>query len=94
LQIFQISSLNHHISILKLTVHKAYIEYLTTGQLPIFPPSDTDDERAWYSPKLQRTRWYDLFDVDDRVDAFRAVWGVVGWLTRDDGKNSETASTS
>ncbi|SMY25112.1 unnamed protein product [Zymoseptoria tritici ST99CH_1A5] len=85
-EIFQVSSLNHHVSILKLTVHNAYTEYITTGQMPMSPPQSATDEngeeRQWHTPKLQRTRWYDLFNVDDRVEAFRALWGVMEWLTR------------
>ena len=80
-----VSSLNHHISILKLTVHDAYLDYLDTERLPD-PPMPAD--QAWCSPRLQRTEWYDLLDVDGRVQAFRALWGVIAYLSRD----SETAA--
>ncbi|KAL2358468.1 hypothetical protein BJ546DRAFT_832950 [Cryomyces antarcticus] len=77
-EVYMISSLNHHISILKLTVHPAYIDYLTFGTLPEPLPA----HGSWCSPSLQRTKWYDLFDLDDRVGAFRALWGIMSYLMR------------
>ncbi|KAJ4984710.1 hypothetical protein SVAN01_09824 [Stagonosporopsis vannaccii] len=76
--VFMVSSLNHHISLLKLHVHSAYLRYLTEGELPEIQPSDPD----WCSPKLQRTRWFDLFKADDRSEAMRGLWGVMSYLMR------------
>ncbi|KAF2134589.1 hypothetical protein P153DRAFT_278828 [Dothidotthia symphoricarpi CBS 119687] len=76
--VFMVSSLNHHISVLKLRVHPLYLQFLTEGHLPEDTPPDAD----WCSPKLQRTRWYDLFDVDDRTEAMRGIWGVLSYLMR------------
>ena len=73
-----VSSLNHHISILKLTIHKEYVEFLRTTALPQPVPTDP----GWCSPRLQRTPWFDFFDVDQRTQAFRALWGVMEYLTR------------
>ena len=77
-QVFMISSLNHHISILKLTVHDAYMEYLASDTLPNPLPAHSD----WCGPKLQRSEWFDLFDVEQRVLAFRGIWGVMEYLSR------------
>ena len=84
-QIFLVSCLFHHVSILKLTVHDAYTEYLTTGAMPKLTPAEED----WCSPKLERTDWYDLLDQEGRVEAFRSIWGVMEYLNRD-----TTASSS
>lgn len=73
-----ISSLNHHISVLRLRVHPLYMKYLTNGVMPHDVPLETD----WCSPKLQRTRWFDLFSVDDRTEAMRGIWGVMSYLMR------------
>lgn len=78
IQVFVVSSLNHHISLLKLHVHSAYLRYITDGEFPEIQPSDPD----WCSPKLQRTRWFDLFNVDDRSEAMRGIWGVMSYLMR------------
>jgi hypothetical protein len=42
--VFIVSSLNHHISLLRLTVHDKYLEFLLSGTLPpsSFPPSHTN----------------------------------------------------
>lgn len=102
-QIFMVSSLNHHISILKLTVHEAYLDFLETEKIPTHfrpdPPIPAD--QGWCSPRLERTQWYDLFNVDERVQAFRALWGAMAYLSREierptaggaDGADDEVAS--
>ncbi|CAE6997826.1 hypothetical protein PTTW11_00602 [Pyrenophora teres f. teres] len=83
--VFMVSSLNHHISLLKLCIHPAYLEYITEGKLPEHSPSDPD----WCSPKLSRTRWFDLFNVNDRVEAMRGLWGIMSYLMRAGGKGHE-----
>ena len=89
-QIFLVSCLFHHVSILKLTIHDAYTEYLTTGSMPEQTPAEED----WCSPKLERTEWYDLLDQEGRVEAFRSIWGVMEYLNRDKTANrSEGVST-
>jgi hypothetical protein len=86
-QVFMVSSLNHHISLLKLRVHPLYMEYLTNGKLPESTPSDMD----WCSPKLQRTRWFDLFSIEDRTEAMRGIWGVFSYLMRtEDQRQKDT----
>lgn len=81
MQVFLVSSLNHHISILKLSVHSAYLEYLLTGMMPMVSPED----ESWSSPEIVRSPWYDLFKPDDRIEAMRGLWGVVGYLARTSG---------
>jgi len=80
-----VSSLNHHISLLKLCIHPAYLAYITEGKLPDQSPSDSD----WCSPKLSRTRWFDLFNIDDRIEAMRGLWGILSYLMRADDKRHE-----
>ncbi|UPX09674.1 uncharacterized protein EKO05_0000358 [Ascochyta rabiei] len=83
--VFLVSSLNHHISLLKLHVHPAYLEYITYGKYPDSQPSDPN----WCSPKLQRTRWFDLFSVEDRTEAMRGLWGIMSYLLRAKGGGQE-----
>jgi len=78
-QIFLVSCLYHHVSILKLTIHDAYTEYLTTGSMP----KQTPDQEDWCSLKLERTVWFDLLDQTGRVEAFSCIWGVMEYLSRD-----------
>ncbi|KAF2845431.1 hypothetical protein T440DRAFT_522669 [Plenodomus tracheiphilus IPT5] len=87
--VFMISSLNHHISVIKLHIHPLYLQYITEGKLPNNLPADTD----WCSPKLQRTRWFDLFSIEDRTEAMRGVWAVMSYLMRANGENPENLVT-
>ena len=70
-----ISSINHHIAILHLRIHRRYLDIVTTGESSAPASSDTA-EQPWYVLKLRRTRWYDLLDARDRVEAFEGVWAV------------------
>ncbi|KAK5710651.1 hypothetical protein LTR17_018755 [Elasticomyces elasticus] len=73
--VFMVSSLNHHISIVKLTVHDTYIDSLVAGK--------SLEDRP--KPTLQRSQWFDLFDPQQRVEALRGIWGVMAYLTRESG---------
>ncbi|KAL2826919.1 hypothetical protein BJY01DRAFT_142810 [Aspergillus pseudoustus] len=70
--IYLLSSINHHLSILHLRIHRRYLDILTTGSSNIPPESPAD--HPWHVLKVRRTRWYDLFDAQDRVEVFRGIW--------------------
>ena len=78
-QIYLFSALNHHISIVHLRVYHRYIEHLgkqhrKSKVVPLGQP--------WYRLEMRRTRWYDLFSMEDRVEAMRGIWAVMGCLMR------------
>lgn len=77
-QVFLVSSLNTHVSILVLHVHNHYLQYLNEGTFPPTQPANAD----WRNPTLERTRWFDLFDINDRLELMRVLWGVISYLTR------------
>ncbi|KAL9096506.1 MAG: hypothetical protein Q9165_001503 [Trypethelium subeluteriae] len=77
-QVFLVSSMNRHVSILKLRVHASYIRYITNGEWPDVPP----DDEGWDAPLLQRSQWYDLFDQEQRAEAVRGIWGVLTYQMR------------
>lgn len=83
-QIYLISSVIHHISIVHLRVPTRYVAYI--GQTTPPPADFVPSQHPWYVLKVRRSRWYDLFDKEDRVEAMRGVWGVVGWLMRSEKK--------
>ncbi|KAJ5400358.1 hypothetical protein N7465_010847 [Penicillium sp. CMV-2018d] len=68
--IYMVSSINHHVSILHLRVHRRYLDMLTNGE-STFP---TTEGEPWHVLKLQRTRWFDLLDTNDRIEALKGVW--------------------
>ncbi|KAJ6134357.1 hypothetical protein N7523_000679 [Penicillium sp. IBT 18751x] len=78
--VYMISSINHHIAILHLRVHRRYLEVLTQGDSTY--PTDSDPDQPWHVLKLQRTRWYDLFDANDRVEALKATWSLFHYQLR------------
>jgi hypothetical protein len=78
LQVYVLSSMYYHVSILKLRVHGAYLDFVATGNFPETIPEDKD----WCHPVLQRSKWFDLFNMNDRIEAFRCLWGIMCYLTR------------
>lgn len=81
LQIYMLSSINHHIAILHLRVHRRYLEVMTTGQSD-FPPESDTPEQAWHELRLRRTRWYDLLNGEDRVEVFKGIWSIFHYMLR------------
>lgn len=75
-----VSSINHHISILHLRVHRRYLEIVTTGESDC--TTESDEDQPWYDLKLRRTRWYDFFEVKDRVEAFEGIWRIFHYNLR------------
>ena len=87
---FLISSIFHHISILKLEVHPLYIEFMLTGEKP---SPDSLPDNSWCRPKMSRSRWYSLLSAEDRVEAYRGIWGVFAYLMRAEGTTPRAKST-
>lgn len=103
LQVFLISSINHHVSILRLKVHKSYISFIETGEAPSqTQPTSSDNDSdtklespPWFVLELRRSKWYDIFSADDRVEVMRGIWGIMAWLMRGHvPEDKEVASTS
>ena len=61
-----------------MVIHGAYIDYLTDGQMVDSFPKD----EAWSTPTLQRSPWFDLLDMDERLQALRGLWGIMTFLMR------------
>jgi len=83
-----ISSLYHHVSILRLEVHPDYINFLETGNGPLYP----DPSEQWFSPTVLRTKWYDLLSPEDRGELLRAVWGVLSYSMRNEAATDRRPS--
>lgn len=83
--IYLVSSVNHHVSILHLRIHQNYIDHLQN-------PSNTPNvaQQPWYILEMKRTKWFDLFIAEDRVEAMRGIWAVIGWQMRDTSGDRET----
>ncbi|KAL8798505.1 MAG: hypothetical protein Q9182_006612 [Xanthomendoza sp. 2 TL-2023] len=78
--IYLISSLNHHISIVNIRIDDRYLDFITYGSTqPDFDPF----AQEWWVLDVKRSKWFDLFDPEDRGQAMRGIWGVMSWMTRD-----------
>ena len=40
-------------------------------------------QQPWYVLEMKRSKWLDLFVADDRVEAMRGIWAILGWQMRD-----------
>ncbi|KAJ5590189.1 hypothetical protein N7450_004161 [Penicillium hetheringtonii] len=79
--IYMVSSINHHISILHLRVHKRYLEILTFGESN-FPADNADADHPWHVLKLQRSKWYDILDPNERVEGLKCIWTLFHYQLR------------
>lgn len=86
-EIFLVSSINHHISILCLRIHKKYIDYLE--KTPTQSEISNAPQQSWYTLEMKRSKWFDLLIADDRVEAMRGIWAVLGWQMRDMTENND-----
>ncbi|CZS95119.1 uncharacterized protein RAG0_04897 [Rhynchosporium agropyri] len=69
--IFLMSALNHHISIVRARVSEKLLSVLDGGE-----------EDEWDRLEVRRTKWYDLYLGEERVEAMGCIWGVMAWLMR------------
>ncbi|KAI5466481.1 hypothetical protein BGZ63DRAFT_376301 [Mariannaea sp. PMI_226] len=74
--IFVVSSLFHHISILRVRVPNRLL-----GALDGAPDPDPT-KRGWGKVDAWRSEWYDLFQVDQRVEAMKLVWVMMAYQMR------------
>ncbi|KAK4179699.1 hypothetical protein QBC36DRAFT_63215 [Triangularia setosa] len=77
--IFVISGLFHHISVVRVRVPIRLLEVLE-GNL-----SDTDKKggRSWGKLEVRRSQWFDFFKKEERIKAVQLLWGVMAWLMRE-----------
>lgn len=75
-----LTSINHHMAILHLRIHQRYLDIVTTGDSQ--QSQNQNQEEPWYVLKLRRTRWYNLLDGGDRVEALRGVWEIFHCMMR------------
>ncbi|KAI9751002.1 MAG: hypothetical protein M4579_006212 [Chaenotheca gracillima] len=85
--IYLFSSLNHHVSIVDFRFHAAYLGVLDSGKVPD-GSMDTSDGVPWYELNMRRTRWYDLFKAEDRIEVLRGLWAIMGFMMRENTRRA------
>ena len=90
--IFLVSSLNHHISVLRMRVSDRYLAWLQGGGGREESASSEESFQAQANSgmlQLWRTKWYDLFIPEERLEAQKGVWNVMGWLMKQEGQEGK-----
>lgn len=75
--IFLISALNHHVSIIRARVPDLLLEALE-GKVA-----------EWERVVVWRSRWFDLFLKEDRIQGMDLIWGMMAWLMRSEQPEPE-----
>ncbi|KAI5919743.1 hypothetical protein F4810DRAFT_473769 [Camillea tinctor] len=89
--VFVVSSLFHHVSVLRVRVPERLLDVLDGG---VEEQEEGEGEgrkegirkggRSWGKLEVWRSRWFDLFLVEERLEAMRLVWGMMAWVMRKD----------
>ncbi|KAK0648793.1 hypothetical protein B0T16DRAFT_456248 [Cercophora newfieldiana] len=80
--IFVVSALFHHVSFLRVRVPDRLLRVLDGGE---------DAGKCWGRLEVRRSKWYDLFLVEERLEAMRMVWSMMGYLMRREDEESKGA---
>ncbi|KAK1753488.1 hypothetical protein QBC47DRAFT_386521 [Echria macrotheca] len=75
--IFVVSALFHHVSVLRVRVPDRLLAVLD-GQ----PDDDDGKGRSWGRLEVRRSRWFDLFKGEERLQAMQLIWGMMAYLMR------------
>ncbi|EOO02541.1 hypothetical protein UCRPA7_1925 [Phaeoacremonium minimum UCRPA7] len=76
--VFVVSALFHHISILRVKVPARLLEVFDGAP----DVAGGGGARSWGTVEVLRSRWYDFFRADERVEAMRLVWSMMAYLMR------------
>ena len=79
--IFLLSCLNHHVSVVRVRVPTSLLDELE-GERALGQGQEREKCVMW------RSRWFDMFLAEDRVEAMTCIWGMMAYMMRkeDDGE--------
>ncbi|CAJ2508569.1 Uu.00g135950.m01.CDS01 [Anthostomella pinea] len=84
--VFVLSSLFHHLCVLRVRVPHRLLQVLDGGSDKEGEEGEGEghepDERCWGRLEMWRSRWFDLFVVEERLEALRLLWGMMAWAMR------------
>lgn len=90
--VFLVSSLNHHVCIVRARVPDGLLAALggeraegAKGAERVEGGSGIEVEgggEEWERVEIRRSKWYDLYQSSERVEAMGVIWGMMAWLMR------------
>jgi hypothetical protein len=87
--VFVISSLFHHVSVLRVRVPDRLLEILEGAGEDGEGVGPGDGSRSWGKLEVWRSPWYDFFKVDERLPAMQLVWSMMAYLMRQEEDPAE-----
>lgn len=75
--IFVVSSLFHHVSIMRVRIPQRLLDALDGETEP-----NNGQDRSWGNVPAWRSPWFDLFSVEGRTEAMKMLWAVMTWQMR------------
>ncbi|KAI0431284.1 hypothetical protein F5Y09DRAFT_305281 [Xylaria sp. FL1042] len=100
--VFVISSLFHHLCVLRVRVPDRLLLVLDGAVEDVAEKGEEQeqgaegerDEYSWGKLEIWRSKWFDLFVVEQRLEAMRLLWGMMAWSMRqtDGGKDEVMAN--
>jgi len=76
--VFVISSLFHHVSVLRLRVPSRLLD--------VFDGAEDGGDIPWGELALWRSKWFDLFVAAERIEAMKLLWSVFAYQMRRTGQ--------
>lgn len=78
-EIYMLSSVNHHIALVKMKVHPDYLAWLESGDEVKAEVIDGSRKDVLH---VQRSKWYDMFEKEARKELLVCLWRLMCWMTR------------
>ncbi|KAJ2904637.1 hypothetical protein MKZ38_007473 [Zalerion maritima] len=75
-EVFVVSSLYHHVCFIRVTIPTNLLEVLD-GAL-----QGEGEEKAWGGVEMIKSKWFDLFVADQRIEAMKHIWSIMSWVMR------------
>ncbi|KAJ8120138.1 hypothetical protein ONZ43_g3078 [Nemania bipapillata] len=86
--VFVVSSLFHHLCVLRVRVPNRLLEVLDGAEEQEAGEGEGEGQ-SWGKLEIWRSHWFDLFVVEQRLEAMRLLWGVMAWSMRTTTKDGD-----
>ncbi|KAI8965542.1 hypothetical protein F5Y11DRAFT_354887 [Daldinia sp. FL1419] len=89
--VFVLSSLFHHLCVIRVRVPNRLLEVFSgapDGNVKV--EASGEKSKSWGKLDVWRSKWYDLFIVEERLEAMRLLWGMMGWVMRTEDESGSS----